>query len=95
MLIGAFAYLSIRGAYRAIGKEREQLQRLEAAMQADIDRMAAIEECWSQVESIDDTWREMGNWKVKCKAGLKGRYLLTVKNRQPQSTEYHYLVQRE
>ena len=94
ILIGAFAFLSIRGSFKAIGKEYKQLETLKVAMQADLDRMEVIQECWNKVESISKQSIMVKSYQVKCEIGRDGTsYLLTVKF--PKGEKYHYLVKRE
>jgi hypothetical protein len=91
MLIGGFAYLSIHGAFKLIGKQKQMLNLLQGSMEADVKRMKLIELCWNKVETLAKK-ETIEGFEVKSKVAKEGKsYLLKVKDKKSGET-FSYFV---
>jgi hypothetical protein len=91
MLIGGFAYLSIHGAFKLIGKQKQMLTLLQGSMEADVKRMKVIEECWNKVETFAKK-ETIDGFEIKSKVAKEGKsYLLIIEDKTRKET-YSYFV---
>lgn len=94
VLVGLFAVVSIRGAFKVVHKQRALIKEMEGAMEADRLRMEVIRECWGMVEQMDDKFRKINDrFMVRSRQGENGAYLLQIKDQQSKE-KYSYLVTR-
>ena len=91
LLIGMFAYMSINGAFRVLKKQSQLLKELENSRRSDLTKMDLIEKHWNRVDALEEEIQENG-FKIKCKKGASGFYLLELSNSQE---KFSYLVKKQ
>ena len=90
LLIGSFAYLSMRGFFTVIGKQRKLVKELKDSMTSDLKRTDLVVKYWNAVTKNNKD-KEDG-YTVELVEGEKDKYYLLKLKKSEE--EYCYFIDK-